>query len=243
MSITRSAPVAVQVNQILRERIRQGVYPPGSKLPSESELSLEFDVSRATIRTVLARLAAEGLILRKQGDGTYVNERIGDVNTHLGGLWEFGRLIESSGYQPSIKALEVVKRSATHAEAQKLAIKPGDEVLELKRLFFADENPVILATNVIEYTRIDQSAGKPDGRIPIREFIQRYCHRKIAYAISDVRAKLADGEISDILGQEAGAPLLNIDITFYDRDNQPLICGNSFYNDTELRLRLVQAWE
>jgi DNA-binding GntR family transcriptional regulator len=243
MSITRSAPVAVQVNQILRERIRREIYSPGSRLPSESELSLEFDVSRATIRTVLARLAAEGLILRKQGDGTYVNERIGDVNTHLGGLWEFGRLIESSGYQPSIKPLAVLKRSATRAEAHKLDIEPGSEVLELKRLFFAGEIPVILATNVIGHTRIDQSLGQPDGRLPIREIVQRYCHRKIAYAISDVQATTADGEIIDILGKEPGAPLLNIEITFYDRDNQPLICGNSYYNDAELRLRLVQAWE
>ncbi len=129
MSITRSAPVAVQVNQILRERIRLGAYPPGGKLPSESELSQEFDVSRATIRTVLARLAAEGLILRKQGDGTYVNERIREVNTHLGGLWEFGRLIESSGYQPSINPLSITQRSSTEHEAHLLAIQPGDEVL------------------------------------------------------------------------------------------------------------------
>jgi len=243
MSIIRSDPVSVQVNKILRERIRLGVYPPGGKLPSESELSVEFDVSRATIRTVLARLAAEGLILRKQGDGTYINERINDVNTHLGGLWEFSQLIENSGFDPSIEAISVLKKPASDSESSTLAIEPGDEVLELKRLFLADGKPVILAKNVIAYSRIDQSVGIPDGRLPIREFIQRYCHRKIAYAISDVQATTVNGEIGDILGQEAGTPLLKIDITFYDRDNRPLICGHSIYNDNALRLRLVQAWE
>lgn len=243
MSITRSAPVAVQVNQILRERIRLGAYPPGGKLPSESELSQEFDVSRATIRTVLARLAAEGLILRKQGDGTYVNERIREVNTHLGGLWEFGRLIESSGYQPSINPLSITQRSSTEHEAHLLAIQPGDEVLALKRLFYADNKPVILASNTIPYARIDPSAGEPDGRLPIDEFLQRYCHRKIAFAISDVRSTLANGEVVDILGQEPNSPLLKIEIVFYDRDNNPLFCGHSYYNDAVLRLRLVQVWE
>ena len=243
MTITRSIPVAVQVNQILRERIRLGVYPPGGKLPSESELSQEFDVSRATIRTVLARMAAEGLILRKQGDGTYVNEHIRDVNTHLGGLWEFSRLIENSGYQPSINSLSITQRASTEHEAHLLDIQPGDEVLSLKRLFFADEDPVILATNVIPYARIDPTAGEPDGRLRIHEFIQRYCHRKIAYAVSDVRAGMADNDISDILNWQPGSPLLKIEIIFYDRDNSPLLCGQSYLNDAILRLRLVQAWE
>jgi DNA-binding GntR family transcriptional regulator len=243
MTITRSTPVAVQVNQILRERIRLGVYPPGSKLPSESELSQEFDVSRATIRTVLARIAAEGLILRKQGDGTYINEHIRDVNTHLGGLWEFSRLIENSGYQPSIHSLSIIRRASTEYEAHLLDILPGDEVLELKRLFYADKDPVILATNIIPLARIDPSAGEPDGRLPIHEFIQRYCHRKIAYAVSDVLASVADNEVARILNWKEKDPLLKIEITFYDRDNSPLLCGHSYLNDTILRLRLVQAWE
>ena len=243
MSITRPAPVAVQVNQILRERIRLGTYPPGAKLPSESELSHEFEVSRATIRTVLARLAAEGLILRKQGDGTYVNERIGDVNTHLGGLWEFRRLIESSGYQPTIESLSVTQRLVSEREAHLLAIQSGDEVWILKRLFYADNKPVILASNTIPNARIDPSTGQIDGRLPIHEILQRYCHRKIAFAISDVRSSLANGEVMDILGMEMNSPLLKIEIVFYDRDNNPLVCGHSYYNDAVLRLRLVQAWE
>ena len=243
MSIARSAPVAVQVNQILRERIRLETYPPGGKLPSESDLSKEFEVSRATIRTVLARLAAEGLILRKQGDGTYVNERLRDVNTHLGGLWEFSRLIESSGYQPSIKTLSIKRRTSTEHEAHLLAIPSADEVLTLKRMFYADNKPVILASNSIPYARIDPSAGQPDGQLPIHEFLQRYCHRKIAFAISDVRASLVNDDVADILGYNPDSPLLKIEIVFYDRDNSPLICGHSYYNDAVLRLRLVQAWD
>ena len=156
MNIIRSIPVADQVNEVLRGRMRDGTYKPGERLSSESELSKEFGVSRATVRTVLARLEAEGLILRKQGDGTYINERIQDVNTHLGGLWEFSRLIESSGYQASIKSLAVDKRLASEEEASELAIQPGEEVLSLTRLFYADRKPVILVANAIPYRFIDQ---------------------------------------------------------------------------------------
>jgi GntR family transcriptional regulator len=242
MNIIRTTPVADQVNQVLRERMLDGTYRAGARLPSESELSKEFGVSRATIRTVLARMEAEGLILRKQGDGTYVNERIQDVNTHLGGLWEFTRLIESSGYRASIESLSVDTRIASDIEAQELALEPGDTVMVLKRLFYADQQPVILATNAIPSNLIDPTTGPINSEIRISDFLQEYCHRKIAYAISEVSSSKIQGGIAELLDCPSGSLMLKIHITFYDRDNQALICGESYYNDSMLRLRLVQAW-
>jgi DNA-binding GntR family transcriptional regulator len=112
----------------------------------------------------------------------------------------------------------------------------------LTRLFLADSKPVILATNVIPTAMIENSSGPIDGNLDIREILQRYCQKKIAFAISDVRASLANGEVSDFLKREPGSPLLQILITFYDRDNHPLVCGKSYYDDAALRLRLVQTW-
>ena len=185
MSIIRSTPVATQVNEVLRERIRTGVYLPGARLPSESDLADEFDVSRATIRTVLASMAAEGLILRKQGDGTYVNQHIQDVNTHLGGLWEFGRLIESSGYRPTIKALSVETRLATEAELEQLALKPGAEVLVLKRLFFADNKPVIFARETRPNTVPNATARQIRADGPLRTYL---CANQTAIALNAILA-------------------------------------------------------
>jgi GntR family transcriptional regulator len=242
MNISRPAPIATQLNDILRERFISGAYPPGGRLPSESELASEFDVSRATIRTVLASLASEGLILRKQGDGTYLNPLIREVNTHLGGSWEFRRLIESSGYQATIQALATQTRVAQEKELSALALPPGSQVLVLKRLFFADLKPVILATNIIPYATIIRPAGQIDGSLDIREILQRYYNKKIAFAVSDVQARLANAEVTEILQCEPDTPLLQISITFYDQDNRPLACGQSYYDDTTLRLRLVQSW-
>ena len=243
MNIIRHTSIANQVNEILRQRIRDGEYPPGMRLPSESELSKAFGVSRATVRTVLARLNAEGIILRKQGDGTYINEHIQDVNTHLGGLWEFSRLIESSGFQPSIQSLKTEVRPADPQDVKQLRLDPGDSVVWMQRLFLADEKPVILATNAIPEHLTDSAAGPLNTELSIQKFLQRYCHKKIAYVILDMGATLIPIEAAEILGLSQGKSVLNINTIFYDRDNQPLICGLSYLNDTILRLRLVQTWE
>jgi GntR family transcriptional regulator len=241
MNIIRPIPVADQVNEVLRSRIRDRTYSPGERLPSESDLSKDFGVSRATVRTVLARLESEGLILRKQGDGTYINEHIQDVNTHLGGLWEFSLLIESSGFTPSIECLSIVTRPASNSESLALHIEESSPVLALKRLFYADDSPVILVANAIPYHFLDSDSEHFDGQMNIRDFLKRYCHRKIAYAISEVRAENLSEEQSEYL-LKSNDPFLHINITFYDRDNQPLVSGNSYYDASVLRLRLVQAW-
>lgn len=241
MLVTRSKSIVEQVNEILRERIHDATYKPGERLPSESELAEQFGVSRATVRTVLAKLSVEGLILRRQGDGTYVNERIRDVNTHLGGLWDFSRLIETSGYAASIQALSVELTKATEKEAQLLAIEPGEELLLLKRLFFADKIPVILARNLIPQKFLSVSIESIDGNLHIRNILREYCEQEIAFAVTEIRSAACD-DAKEHLHLEDKTHILNLRMVFYSKENHPLALGNSYFNDSKLRLRLVQAW-
>jgi len=243
MNLERPKTIAEQVNEILRERIRMQTYQPGERLPSESELAAEFKVSRATIRSVLARLAVEGLILRKQGDGTYVNERLQEVNAHFGGLLEFSRLIESSGYHASIQTMSIRFRPASEQEMAILGVTASSEVLAMERVFLADGHPVIFAQNVLSTSLIKNNRGHIDANIHIREFLQQYCQCQIAYAISDIRAAMANEQVMKLLKRPVDGPLLKLKITFYDKNNFPLLHGASYFDDSVLNLRLVQAWE
>jgi len=242
MRVIRPKSIAVQVNEILRDRIHDGTYLPGQRIPSESELSGEFGVSRATVRTVLAKLAVEGLILRKQGDGTYVNERLQEANTHLGNIWDFWWLIESNGYDASITALSMAEKNASEEEARLLALDSGEYLVEVKRLFFADMQPVILASNMIPVSLLAVPVEQIDGQLRIREIMQQYCHQEIAFAITEIRSVIVGVEVRDVLESELDLPLLELKVAFYSNNNQPLAIGTSYFNDTVLRLRLVQAW-
>ncbi|MCB8945835.1 MAG: GntR family transcriptional regulator [Ardenticatenaceae bacterium] len=242
MLIQRPKPLSEQVTAILRQRIIDHVYPPGGRLPSESELAQELGVSRATIRTVLAKFANEGLILRKQGDGTYVNERLQDIDSRYGGLWDFSRLIEANGYQPAIRTILVEQRPSAPQEAQALHLTHNTPVLSLVRLFLADERPVILAKNVLSIELIKTDVSEVDGKLPIYQLLQRYCHEQIAYAITDIEPTLPDNGLNDQLERTTANPLLKLTETFYNKDNYPLVFGLSYYDQTMMRLRLVQAW-
>lgn len=231
-----------QVETILRERIRQRTYRPGTQLPTELALTAEFGISRATIRTVLTRLANEGLIIRRQGAGTYVNQRVGEVNT-LGGLLDYGRLITESGYQPTIQPISMMVREATAAEARVLNLTLGEPVVVLVRLFLADERPFILATNVIPQKLFVDDGDFYDGRLPLHGFLGQYCQQTIAYAIYEISPAQADDDKTiQLLGCPPGQLLLQFSTIFYNQENRPLVWGHSAYDDTVVKLRFMQSW-
>jgi DNA-binding FadR family transcriptional regulator len=68
----RSRSLTVQLDETLTERIRQGVYLPGAKLPTEADIAAEFGVSRTVVREAISRLQAGGAIERRHGVGTFV---------------------------------------------------------------------------------------------------------------------------------------------------------------------------
>ena len=242
MRIIQPRSIADQVEAILRERIRDATYLSGSRIPSESELAEEFGVSRATVRTVLAKLAVNGLILRRQGDGTYVNARAQEVSAHLGNLWDFVYLIESNGFKPSIQALSIGLRVATEKEAIALAVEPGDKLLSLKRLFYADEKPVILANNVVPASFLHEPIEHIDGQMPIRMILQKYCREEIAFAITDIRSAMMGEELKAIMSKDLNKTVLELQLAFYSKNNLPIALGINYFDDSILRLSLVQAW-
>ncbi len=240
--LVQSKPLAAQVEHILRKRLREGVYPPGARMPSESDLAAEFGVSRATVRTVLAKLAAHGLILRRQGDGTYVNERLSESSAHFGNLWDFNCLIESSGFAPTIRLLKREVRAADEEEARALALRPGAGLLFLQRLFLADDKPVILADNVFPLTLFRVPPNAVDGTLPIRRLLREFAGREISFAITEIHAVPAPPEAVAFLQREQGAAMLRLKMSFYGKDSTPLVMGQSYFDDQVLRLSLVQAW-
>ena len=241
MVIKRPQPIAEQVLSLLRTRIRNQEFGDG-RLPSESELAVEMGVSRATLRTALVKLGAEGLVIRKQGDGTYVNQRILQVQNHIGEIWEFTRLIRGAGYEPSILPLRILKRPAAEHEAEALGIDPLVEVVSINRLFLADDKPVVLSENIVASNLICQDQMDLDASFSLHEFMEMYCGQTVGYAIANISCFLANTELADTLRVKQGFPLLHFVETFYNKSEQPLVFANNYYNDRVIQLRLIRSW-
>src|SRR4051812_6837919 len=90
-------PMYTQIKEQLRARIMDGSYQPHQQLPSESEMTAAFKVSRITVRQALSDLQKEGLIFKIHGKGTFVSKPKAFQNvTRLQG---FGEAMSSMGYE------------------------------------------------------------------------------------------------------------------------------------------------
>ncbi|MBI2333701.1 MAG: hypothetical protein HYU84_16375, partial [Chloroflexi bacterium] len=83
---------------------------------------------------------------------------------------------------------------------------------------------------------------KVDGGLHIRDIFKNYFHQKIAFAITDIRSAMIDADAHTYFEGEAGRTILQLDVTFYGMNNLPLAYGVNDFDDSILRLSLVQAW-
>ena len=134
-----------QIEQALRERIA-GLHP-GERLPSDADLCLEFGVSRMTARNAMERLAADGLISREPGRGSFVATPPAHRRTNR--LMTFSQEMRRAGRVPSSRVLTRVVRRATSAEAATLELAADQSVVHLRRLRQADGEPMALESAVL----------------------------------------------------------------------------------------------
>ena len=123
------SPLYQQIKGLILQSLQTGEWKPGEAIPSEMELSARFRVSQGTVRKAIDELAAENLVVRRQGKGTFVATH---SEQHV--QYRFLRLMPDSGdlddegpAQRSILDCRRVRAAADVARA--LALRPGDAVI------------------------------------------------------------------------------------------------------------------
>jgi len=149
-SVDRGIPVPLyyQIKEILLKYIERNEFKVGDPIPSEAELVAMFDVSRPTVRQAVTELVNLGYLKRVRGRGTYVAKpKIKQEFTKR--IISFNDEMMLKGLRPSTKVLEQTRLVADAATSEKLALKPNEEVLFLKRLRSIDGCPIVVVDSFI----------------------------------------------------------------------------------------------
>jgi GntR family transcriptional regulator len=235
-------PAYRQVADRLRSPIDSGEWPAGHKLPSESELMEQFGVSRVTVRLAVGALRAEGLILTRQGRGSFVrdreaNRRITSTRYQHDARYVAGRVAEpATGFGASgpneDRSRYRLERSfheerANQQVADLLAISVGDPVLERRYLYFVDERPEQVSTSylpmeLVRDTPVADPANEPWPGGTIAQLAS--LGRSVTRVVESVRARMPTPAEASTLRVAAGVPVLVVTrrmLTGPDRD-QPV---------------------
>jgi GntR family transcriptional regulator len=141
-----------QLSAELRRRIVQGVYGPGSRIPSEADLVREFRVSAITVRRTIRDLQFEGLLSGRQGRGVFVADKrrvrrslSGDATTPLRDE------MRRAGVEPGVKVLALSLVPGPAEVRQRLQVAAGVPIHQLDTLILADGEPVGLDTTYLRH--------------------------------------------------------------------------------------------
>ncbi|NKY58134.1 GntR family transcriptional regulator [Nocardia flavorosea] len=231
-------PLHARVSAELRERIHRGALPPGASLPSEARLCAEFDASRGTVRTALATLRHEGLIIGGQGRPPVVRDTAS--GQPFESLVSFTAWAERIGRTPGQRTVEIARRGAGAAAATALGIGEGTPVVDVLRVRSLDGEPVMLerATFV-----------EPVGRLlfdfdPDASSIYAHLARQgvdLHSARHTIDALAADRHDATLLGIAPGAPLLRERRRTLTAAGEPVEYGDDRYRPDKVTFTIDNA--
>lgn len=101
---------------------------------------------------------------------------------------------------------------------------------------------MILARNVIPLSLVRVPIEQIDGRLHIRDILQNYCKKEIAFVITDIHSARAGADVAATLSKQPNDTILELEVSFFSDDSTPLVLGSNYFDDAVLRLSLVQAW-
>ena len=145
-TIFDDTPLYVQIRAFIVARIHHGEWQPGDKIPGETALSIEYEVSQGTVRKAIDSLVDNQLLLRRQGKGTYVASH----NSNLK-LFHFFNIIPNVGKRrlPVTNVLSVELRPANDEELDALKLPSGSNVIFIRRVRYIKDEPIIIEAMAI----------------------------------------------------------------------------------------------
>ena len=224
------SPLYRQIKALLTRSLQDGEWKPGELIPSETELAARFGVSQGTVRKAVDELAAENLLMRRQGRGTYVATHREDR-----AQFRFLRLRPDHGGEPGpmeSRILECRRLRAPVDVARALQLRTGEAVVQVRRRLSFEGRPVVLDEiwlpgalfRGLTAERLAAWSG------PLYALFESEFGTRMIRASERIRAVAADRSVARELDTEPGAPLLLVERVSYTYENRPVEVRRGFYS-------------
>jgi GntR family transcriptional regulator len=215
-------PLYLQIKGLLIKALDAGEWQPGGAMPSEIELAARFGVSQGTVRKAIAALAADNLVVRRQGKGTFVATHTEEKTS----MFRFLRIRRNDGRDeyPASRLVDMRRAKASAEVARPLELKAGDPVITLRRVLEYGGEPAVLDEIAVPAQLFrGLTRAKVEGhRGSIYSLFETHFGVRIVRAQEKLRAVAADPSSAPLLHVASGAPLLAVDRVTYTYGDRPV---------------------
>lgn len=225
------SPLYQQIKALILVSLRSGEWKPGEVIPSEVELAARFRVSQGTVRKAIDELAAENLLLRRQGKGTFVA-----THAEQQVQFRFLKLVPDSGSRGSEgpaqrDIIECRKVRASADVAKALALRSGDTVLQVRRVLSFGDAPAILEDIWLPAVPFKGLTAErlATCKGPMYALFETEFNVRMVHAEEKIRAVAATETHAGLLKVAVGSPLLSVNRIAYTYQREPMELRKGYY--------------
>lgn len=225
------SPLYQQIKGLILNSLRVGEWKPGEGIPSEMELATRFRVSQGTVRKAIDELAAENLLIRRQGKGTFVATHAAQ---HV--QFRFLKLVPDSGMPgsegPAQRDIVEFRRTRATADvARALALRTGDAVLQARRVLSFSGTPTILEDIWLPAAPFKGLSAERLASYngPTYALFETEFNVRMVRAEEKIRAEPAVDGLEQLLKVPPGTPLLSVERIAYTYDDAPMELRRGYY--------------
>lgn len=215
-----STPLYVQLSDQFRQMIETGELKTGDRFPAELDLVKQLGVARITVRHAIDELVQDGLLVRRQGKGTFVAAP--KIERHLVDVAGFTARMRARGVQVTSRVLDSAVIAATPKLANHLAIAPGDAVLQIRRVRYTNGDPAAVETSFLALDRCPGIDQMDFSQQSLYEVLETQYGMRAATSRKTLEYTQANSLESNVLQIPAGAPLFLLAATVYTGEGVPL---------------------
>ena len=223
------SPLYRQIKNLILQGLASSEWRPGEAIPSEAELAIRFNVSQGTVRKAIDEMAAENLVVRKQGKGTYVAS-----HNDPRAFFRFLRVVPDVGgvAVPQSVPLECWRAKAGQEAARILDIPLGAPINIVRRLLKFDGKPVVLdeiylSGDVFQGLTLEVLQGNQDS---LYTLFETHFGVRMIRAEERIRAVAADRASAEQLQVDEGSPLLSVERVTYTYGDKPVEWRRGLYS-------------
>ena len=225
------SPLYLQIKGLILNSLRLSEWKPGEAIPSEIELATRFHVSQGTVRKAIDELAAENLLVRRQGKGTFVATHAAQ---HV--QFRFLKLVPDSGTPgsegPAQRDIVACRRARASADvARALALRTGDAVLQARRVLSFAGTPTILEDIWLPAAPFKGLTAERLANYhgPMYALFETEFNVRMVRAEEKIRAEPATDGREKLLKVAPGTPLLSVERIAYTYKDIPMELRRGYY--------------
>ncbi|MEC5397111.1 GntR family transcriptional regulator [Uliginosibacterium sp. H1] len=223
------SPLYRQIKSLIVQALEGGEWRPGQAIPSEQDLALRFGVSQGTVRKAVDELAAENLLVRRQGKGTFVASH-DDPRAHV----RFLRMtaLDGSAAQPQSIPLECWRAKAGQEASRNLAVEPGSPISIVRRLLKLENKPAVVDEIYLpgEFFGALTLEMLQDWQGSLYSLFETRFGVRMIRAREKIRAVAADRNSAELLSVAEHTPLLSVERVTYTYGDRPVEWRRGLYS-------------